>query len=86
VAGQYGQRGFLLLLPDTGESGAGTLCRRLEGLVSQAPVPAQEGLVLTPPHVTFGVAVYPEVGSAAGLLCRAEERLAEARADLGAKA
>jgi hypothetical protein len=83
VSGQYGPRGFLLLLPDTPAEGARTFCRRMEGLLREAPAAEPGGREFAPPHIDFGVAAFPEVGTAAGLLCRAEERLEEARGDDG---
>ncbi len=80
VAGQYGPHGFLLLLPDTGDAGAAACCRRLQGLLRQPDTLAPAGPEPPPPQVAFGTASYPAAGSAAGLLSRAEERLAEARA------
>jgi GGDEF domain-containing protein len=74
VAGQYGPRGFLLLLPDTSDGGAAACCRRLQGLLRESAGPGPPS-----PRVDFGAASYPAAGSAAALLCRAEERLEEAR-------
>jgi hypothetical protein len=85
VSGQYGPRGFLLLLPDTSAEGARTFCRRMGGVLREVPAAEPGGRALPPPHIDFGVAAFPEVGSAAGLLCRAEERLEEAQADDGRK-
>jgi GGDEF domain-containing protein len=75
VAGQYGPHGFLLLLPDTTDGGAAACCRRLQELLRETPAAGPASL-----RVDFGTASYPTAGSAAGLLCRAEERLEQARA------
>jgi PleD family two-component response regulator len=71
VAGQYGTRGFLLLLPHTSESGASVYCRRLRRDLEQPP-PGLSGL-----HASFGLAAYSdECRTPKGLLRLAEERLA----------
>ncbi len=49
VAGQYGDRCFLLLLPHTSTDGAGEVCRRLRRDIGQAPWRL---------HASFGVASY----------------------------
>jgi diguanylate cyclase (GGDEF)-like protein len=76
VAGRYGPDGFLLVLPQTGRPEALRACGRLRGLLAGGP-PA--GLPAVEPR--FGLASLPDdQPSLAGLLCRAEERLAQAPA------
>jgi diguanylate cyclase (GGDEF)-like protein len=73
VAGQYGLQGFMMLLPQTDESGAAGCCRRLRQILEDpADPPGPHG----PLHVRFGVACFcPETHSVKSLLSRAEERL-----------
>jgi GGDEF domain-containing protein len=71
VAGQYGERGFLLLLPHTSSEGASEVCRRLRRDLQQGPWRL---------HVSFGVASYSsEHRTPKSLLRLAEEGLDTAR-------
>ncbi|MGH7226511.1 MAG: diguanylate cyclase, partial [Gemmataceae bacterium] len=73
VAGQYGLQGFMLLLPQTAETGATGCCQRLRSLLEQ---PAVSISPFGPLHVHFGIACFSsEVRSVKSLLSRAEERL-----------
>ncbi len=78
VAGQYGPRGFMLLLPHTGNQGAADCCRRLQPILehpAELPSGAQGPL-----QVRFGIATFStHVSTATSLLGRAEERLELAR-------
>jgi diguanylate cyclase (GGDEF)-like protein len=70
VAGQYSLQGFMLLLPQTDESGAISCCRRLRQLLEQ-PAGTSEPL-----RVHFGIASFsPDAHSVKSLLSRAEELL-----------
>jgi GGDEF domain-containing protein len=77
VAGQYGLNGFLMLLPQTTETGAAGCCRRLEALLQSA----SGGNGPRPPlHACFGIAGFsPDTSTPQSLLRRAEESLAQAR-------
>lgn len=72
VAGQYGPRGFMVLLPHTLAAGAAVFCRRLRGVLEAA----------RPPGLRFGIAAYPaQAPGLAGLLRHAEEQLDGARCE-----
>jgi len=77
VAGQYGPRGFMLLLPSTPATGAAACCQRLHQVL--ATMPAGEGPP-APVQLAFGIA---DQGSTAptvpSLLRRAEEALERAK-------
>ncbi len=73
VAGQYGPRGFMLLLTHTEEPGAVACCRRLEKALGQPgglnPYPGAQ-------RVHFGIARYTAaVGNSKRLLSLAEQNL-----------
>src|SRR5581483_7835642 len=73
VAGQYGLRGFMLLLPHTPDRGAEEFCRRLRGDLAQAPPELPEFWRL---HTSLGLAGYSgEYRTPKSLLRLAEERL-----------
>ncbi len=77
VAGQYGLRGFLLLLVETPRQGGVTCCQRLQQML--------EGLAASSPHgplrAWFGLASYsPQTSTPQALLCEAEQHLDAARA------
>jgi diguanylate cyclase (GGDEF)-like protein len=79
VVGQYGPHGFMLLLANTSETGAVTLCRRLQASLHQSP--ASGGLA---PIASFGIATCADpAATLQGLLSRAEERLERAKANQG---
>jgi PleD family two-component response regulator len=70
VAGQYGPQGFMLLLPHTPPEGAVNFCRRLQGLLEDAPRLRS----------CYGIAGYSdESSSPKRLLRQAEEHLEQAR-------
>jgi GGDEF domain-containing protein len=78
VAGQYGLRGFMLLLPRGTAAEAEGACRRLRGVLER---PA-EGGPFPPLHACFGTATLAaEADTVQGLLRRAEEGLERARAE-----
>jgi diguanylate cyclase (GGDEF)-like protein len=71
VVGQYGEHGFLLLLPHTSADGAGEVCRRLRRDLEQAPWRL---------HASFGVASFSsEHRTPKSLLRLAEEELDTSR-------
>ena len=73
VAGQYGLQGFMLLLPQTDETGAAGCCQRLRTLLEQ---PADSLSPFGPLHVHFGIACFSSAArSVKSLLSRAEEQL-----------
>jgi GGDEF domain-containing protein len=78
LAGQYGPRGFLLLLPRTGEAEAQHCCRRLRAILEKP-----DGLpdkAAGPLKIYFGIAGYSSaLATVTKLLARAEERLEAAR-------
>jgi GGDEF domain-containing protein len=77
VAGQYGPRGFMLLLAQTPEDRANLCCRRLKERLEKTD---QDAEALPQIRSYFGVASYSaEMASVQRLLGRAEERLEEAR-------
>jgi PleD family two-component response regulator len=80
VAGQYGLRGFLLLMVQTPHEGGAACCRRLrETLEEQAARDARRSL-----RVWFGLASYtPEAGTPQALLRLAEQNLEGARCEVG---
>jgi hypothetical protein len=74
VAGHYGQRGFLMVLPQTTQEQALGACRRLREVLARLPG--------APPGVQPCLALVQMAGEEAsvpGLLRRAEERLDRAR-------
>jgi diguanylate cyclase (GGDEF)-like protein len=78
VAGQYGQHGFLLLLPHTVEEAAVQCCRRLQAILERPQPP--EAISLAPLQACFGIARFaPATATAKSLLSRAEERLERAK-------
>jgi diguanylate cyclase (GGDEF)-like protein len=77
VAGQYGLRGFMVLLPHTPPEGAARFCRRLQTILED--VPAADP-IKSPLLSCFGIAGCSGSVSSQRLLCQAEERLDEARA------
>jgi diguanylate cyclase (GGDEF)-like protein len=78
VAGQYGQNGFMLLLPRTTDQAAVGCCRRLQTILERAPGP------LPSIHACFGVAGFsPATATLHSLMGRAEERLERARGTEG---
>ncbi|HTU22201.1 MAG TPA: diguanylate cyclase [Gemmataceae bacterium] len=73
VAGQYGLQGFMLLLPQTNETGATGCCQRLRSLLEQSAVNSSS---FGPLHVHFGIACFSSAArSVKSLLSRAEEQL-----------
>src|SRR5262249_3961652 len=79
VAGQYGPRGFMLLLVHTAEEGGKQCCRRLQTVLEAQPESAHERR--GPLKAYFGVASYsPEAQTTKKLLTCAEQRLEEAKA------
>jgi GGDEF domain-containing protein len=81
VAGQYGPRGFMLLLPHTPETGGVVCCRRLHKLLQAQRLgePGREA-----GRTYFGLAGFsPAAPTAAALLSLAEQSLAAARAGDG---
>ncbi len=79
IAGQYGPRGFLLVLAHTDEAGAIACCRRLQKILGQPSRTAPDfaGAV----RVYFGIAGHgPTAATATRLLTLAEQRLEAARA------
>jgi diguanylate cyclase (GGDEF)-like protein len=79
VVGQYGPHGFMLLLANTSETGAVTLCRRLQASLHQSPASGGPA-----PLASFGVATCADpAATLQGLLSRAEERLERAKANQG---
>jgi hypothetical protein len=73
VAGQYGLRGFLLVLPHTPDVGAAEFCRRLREDLSEPPPDLPSFWRL---HTALGVAGYSgECRSPKSILRLAEERL-----------
>jgi PleD family two-component response regulator len=78
IAGHYGLRLFLLLLPHTPRRGAWVCCRRLQQSLETATPPSEGG----PVRAYFGIATYsPETRTAQALLRVAEENLAVARSE-----
>ncbi len=76
VAGQYGPSGFLLLLPETTDEGAGCYVRRLRRLL-ESTEEMPDG-VKTPPEIRLGAASFsPANATVPSLLSRAEERLTQ---------
>jgi hypothetical protein len=78
VAGQYGPRGFMLLLPHTQEAGGLACCRRLQKVLQAQSLgePAREA-----GRTYFGLAGFsPASSTPTGLLSLAEQSLAAARA------
>jgi diguanylate cyclase (GGDEF)-like protein len=81
VAGQYGLQGFMLLLPQTDETGAAGCCQRLREILE--PSSDKRG-PFGPLHVHFGVACFStEARSVKSLLSRAEEQLERGKSDTG---
>jgi GGDEF domain-containing protein len=83
VAGQYGPRGFLLLLAHTPPAGAALCCRRLRAVLEDGPTPS----TVAPGRITayFGISSYENArANAKSLLGRAEECLEQAHRDGGA--
>lgn len=73
VAGQYGPRGFLLLLPQTTEAGGRQFGRRLQVDLSRQPLPLSEPWRLS---TAVGVTGYsPDRKTPQSLLRHAEEQL-----------
>jgi GGDEF domain-containing protein len=78
VAGQYGLRGFLLLMVQTPKSGGVICCRRLQRLLQSPPEKGKSG---RPLRASFGLASGPaETTTPQALLRVAEENLELARA------
>jgi diguanylate cyclase (GGDEF)-like protein len=79
VAGQYGPKGFLLLMVQTSKEGGLSCCRRLRQEVQQAP--EREG---KPVRAYFGVASFSaESCTPQSILRAAEEQLDKAREGYG---
>jgi GGDEF domain-containing protein len=77
VAGQYGPRGFMLLLPSTDAAGAAACCQRLQQILATGP---SGGASPAPLDLAFGIADCPTVAATVpALLRRAEVALEEAR-------
>ncbi|MCI0456161.1 MAG: hypothetical protein L0Z62_04170 [Gemmataceae bacterium] len=77
VAGQYGVRGFLLLLVQTPREGGVACCRRLEQTLEEQAACSPHG----PLRACFGLASYsPETSTPQALLRAAEQHLDAARA------
>jgi diguanylate cyclase (GGDEF)-like protein len=78
VAARYGGEEFAILLPQTDISGAERLAERLRGAVETRPTAHAQGI---PVVVTssFGVASFPEAGTAPGLFAAADEALYRAK-------
>jgi GGDEF domain-containing protein len=75
VAGHYGRRGFLMLLPQTTAAQALGACRRLGRILAEPPSEAGAGAV----HARLALTeAHGEGVSVPGLLRRAEERLQRA--------
>jgi GGDEF domain-containing protein len=80
VAGQYGPKGFLLLMVQTPMEGGVSCCHRLRNALEEAP--EREGV---PVHAIFGVASFSARScTPQSLLREAEEHLDAARAGHGA--
>jgi GGDEF domain-containing protein len=78
VVGQYGPRGFVVLLVHTGESGAVAYCRRLAKVLGQRPGPDEEWR--PPVRWHFGIAGYSAAAATTTrLLGLAEQNLESAR-------
>lgn len=78
VAGQYGPQGFLLLLTQTNELGAGHCCRRLHPLLESTD-DLPEG-ARSAPRIRFGLSSFTCTSTTVpSLLARAEESLEQAR-------
>ena len=85
VAGQYGLRGFLLLMVHTPQEGALVCCRRLQQALeeNQPPLPGSSG----PVRACFGVASFSgKNNTLQGLLSGAEQQLEAAKKGTGARA
>jgi diguanylate cyclase (GGDEF)-like protein len=79
LAGQYGMRGFLLLMTHTKEKGGAACCRRLKNLLESA-APSQPRGAKGPVRAYFGLAVADgEKTTSQMLLRRAEENLESAK-------
>jgi diguanylate cyclase (GGDEF)-like protein len=78
VAARYGGEEFAILLPQTDIAGAERLAERLRGAVETRPTAHAQGI---PVVVTssFGVASFPEAGTAPGLFAAADEALYRAK-------
>jgi diguanylate cyclase (GGDEF)-like protein len=78
VAARYGGEEFAILLPQTDIAGAERLAERLRGAVEIRPTAHAQGI---PVVVTssFGVASFPEAGTAPGLFAAADEALYRAK-------
>lgn len=76
VAGRYGLRGFMIVLPRGTSNEALGCCRRLGALLEQAP---EESGPLPPVRACFGIVEAEGTATLQGLLGRAEERLERAK-------
>jgi diguanylate cyclase (GGDEF)-like protein len=78
VAARYGGEEFAILLPQTDVAGAERLAQRLRESVETRPMTqAQDRPVVV--TSSFGVASFPEAGTAAGLFAAADEALYRAK-------
>jgi diguanylate cyclase (GGDEF)-like protein len=78
VAGQYGLRGFMLLLPSTAATGAAACCRRLHQVLLAAPPVSEAPTLAIQP--SFGIAeCTKEARTVQSVLRVAEEGLEQAR-------
>jgi GGDEF domain-containing protein len=78
LAGQYGPRGFLVILVNTPQAGGEACCRRLHQVLTQPADPAEPHL--RPGQLHFGFAsLSPTVSTSARLLGLAEQHLEAAQ-------
>jgi diguanylate cyclase (GGDEF)-like protein len=78
LAGRWGGEEFLLLLPGTGLDGAAHVAERVRRALEQRTLLSVDGQTI-PVTASFGVAAYPQAGSAAALFAAADAALYEAK-------
>jgi diguanylate cyclase (GGDEF)-like protein len=84
--GRLGGDEFLIVLPDTGESGAVRFCRRALKRLESARREWRGERTLPLPQISMGIAVYPDHGSDLDDLVRvADTAMYEAKADGGGR-
>jgi diguanylate cyclase (GGDEF)-like protein len=78
LAGRWGGEEFVLILPGTDAQGAAHLAERVREAILQRPVLAPDGSRIAV-SASFGVAAYPDLGSAAELILAADGALYAAK-------
>ena len=78
LAGRWGGEEFLLLLPGTDLEGAAHVAERVRRALEQRTLLSVDGEAI-PVTASFGVAAYPQAGSAAALFAAADAALYEAK-------